>query len=141
MKFLSLFSLIVCFFTSCNSKNTTNQNPSHPIIGKWEYMKTTYKNTSVRGTISFYENGTMEIEAEARDDYPVGNIDGTYDYQIKGNEILSEYDSYGFDQFFLIEGDYLYFSTEPIQTTQFEWIGNRIKADWTWKLKKQFKKD
>jgi len=90
----------------------------NPLIGKWEYVDCTIKNTGVRGIISFKEDGTFKAEVKMREDHPTPSksvVKGSY--KVKGNEV--EYDDLKFDsdwyqphvfgKFFLIEGAFLSF--------------------------------
>lgn len=108
MKYLYLI-LLICIFTACTSTEQTEI--SSPLTGKWIYRDCSIKNTSVRGTITFRTDGTFELDADARDDYPVGSIRGIYSYKVSGSMILTEYTrGYGISLYYYIDGDELFFS-------------------------------
>ncbi len=110
--------------------------PNNPLVGKWEYAGCTIKNTGMIGTLRFYTDGHMVLDARARDDYPVPEVSGSYTYKIEKNRLVSDYNSYGVCEFFLVEGDMLYFSWQEISKSQEEWKGGRLVANWQYRLKR-----
>ena len=60
----------------------------NPLIGNWDYVNCTIKNTSVKGTISFKEDGTFLAEVKMREDHPTppkSVVKGTY--SVTGNQV------------------------------------------------------
>ena len=58
----------------------------NPLVGKWDYVDCTIKNTSVKGTITFNEDGTFLAEVKMREDHPTppkSVIKGSY--SVTGN--------------------------------------------------------
>ncbi|TAL36746.1 MAG: hypothetical protein EPN93_07975 [Spirochaetes bacterium] len=127
--------LPICCSTTLQQEPARAENP---LAGTWRYEECTIKNTSVRGTISFSPGGNMQIDAVARDDCPVPKISGRYNYRVQGNVLKTDYDKgYGLSPFFLVKGDYLYFSRVEIKEPFEEWDGGRLNANWIFKLKRE----
>jgi hypothetical protein len=123
--------------TGCmNAQVADSVNGSDPILGEWKYQACTIKNSSMTGTLRFYADGRMVLHARARDDCPVPEVSGTYAYRIQGNRLISEYNSYGVCEFFLVESDMLYFSWREFSKAEEEWLGGRLVANWQYSLKR-----
>ena len=127
MKFFHL-ALIVCITGGCSS--AVSPERSNPLTGTWIYEDCRIKNTSVRGTITFRANGTFELDATARDDYPVGSIRGIYSYMVSGPMILTEYTKgYGMSLYYYINGDELFFTSVQPE-------GESETETWTYRLRR-----
>ena len=111
----------------------------NPLAGTWSYEECTIKNTSVKGSISFYKNRTFRAEVKMREDHPtppLSIITGTY--KIRGNEIEyrdlefdhGQYRPRPFGKYFTIINNNLYFSQIKIQKPE----KDRTKARWSYKL-------
>ena len=124
---------LISFSISVIAEELNNESP---LAGVWTYSGCTIKNTSVRGTADFRKDGILVLKITARDDYPVkNNLSGTYRYTVKGNRIETDYKGgYGINEYFFIEGDYLYFSGTVID----EIIDQPEKYffNWSYRLKR-----
>lgn len=96
----------------------------NPLIGTWTYVDCTIKNTSVKGKVSFYKNGTFCAEVKMREDHPtppLSIIKGSY--SVTGNMVKysnmefdhPHYHPNPFGKYFVIKDNYLYFSQIKIQ--------------------------
>ena len=130
-KLCVIFLLFGCAGTGGNYRRIDT-----PLTGIWTFYGCNIKNTSVTGTIEFKPNGTFILNIRARDDYPVrDNLRGTYRYSVKGNRIKTDYKGgYGMDEYFRIEGEYLYLSGSPIGGVVKG--GDRRTSNWSHRLKK-----
>lgn len=140
---LKLFIFLFILVSAAHASDKKETEPS--IIGKWEYIGCTIKNTSVQGTIEFKKNGTFIIDAEALDDYPVPPIRGTYHYSVEDRRIKTDYQKgYGLEPYFLIVENYygiqnhtaIFFSNTIIHEIEEDNSGSFIRANWHYKLKK-----
>jgi len=137
IKILIVLTLInLAFFVE--SKDKKDKKVVNKLIGTWKYQGCTFKNTSVTGTITFKPNGKFDLKIHVRDDYPVkNNFSGTYNYQIKGKELITDYKSdYGFCKYFIVAGGYLYFTQEEVNVIEDRYENDRQIANWRFKLKK-----
>ena len=109
--------LFICFLLGCAGADRNRSADVNTLVGIWTYEECTIKNTSVRGTAEFKNNGTLVLNIRARDDYPVrDNLRGTYRYSVKGNRIETDYKGgYGMDEYFYLSGNFLYLSRSGIE--------------------------
>lgn len=128
-----LLSLLVA---GCSSRAVVPAG--HPLLGKWEYGQCLIKNTAVRGTVTFRADGTFLLDAVARDDYPVSPIRGTYRYSLQGNRLVTDYPhGYGLGQYWLVQGDGLYFAAMPITNAVSQWTAGQEVGNWQYRLQRK----
>ncbi len=129
--------LILIMLTGCAGTLNHDVKNLSPLTGIWTYNNCSIKNTSVNGTAEFRDNGELVLKIKARDDYPVkNNFSGKYKYFTEGNRIKTDYPGgYGIDEYFLIEGEYLYFSGTAIDRLIEE--PEKYRYNWTYKLKRK----
>lgn len=109
------------------------------LTGTWVYTDCRIKNTSVKGTLSFYKNGKFCIEVKMREDHPtppLSIIKGSY--RVTGNQV--KYSNIEFDHayyhphpigpYFYIKNNYLYFS--HVRFVQLE--KTILQKQWIYKL-------
>ncbi len=111
----------------------------NPLVGKWDYVWCTIKNTSVKGMITFNDDGTFAAEVKMWEDHPTppkSVIKGTY--SVKGNQVTYEnlefdnewYHPRPFGTYFLLEGEHLYFAFIKLEKAEKDYT----KARWRYKL-------
>lgn len=135
-KLLASVCFLFLFGLACSSSFKGAREPYAPdtIYGTWEYRSCSYKNTRVKGTVTFRGDGVMVLNASARDDYPVRPIRGTYRFTIEGNRIVTDYDKgYGMEEYYLIKGNELYLSPNPITGAESQ-DDPRLGANWRFRL-------
>ncbi len=128
--------LIICFLLGCAGTGRNLEHRDNLLTGIWTYDQCTTKNTSVRGTVEFKNNGTFILDIRARDDYPVrDNLRGTYRYSVTGNRIETDYrGGYGIKAYFHITGDFLYLAGSGIDKVIDD--PHRNNFNWQYRLKR-----
>ena len=137
-RIIVLITTFVSFLIQLMSCSTFPSEPYVPgtIYAKWEYKACSFKNTSVKGYLDFRRDGTFVIKLKVREDFPGKTISGTYPFSLEGNRIVTSYDKgSGMAEYFLIEGDSLYLSREPI-TKAIVPEDPRLGANWSYRLER-----
>ncbi len=131
--------LIIIFFLF--SANTVNLK-DNSIIGKWQYIDCTIKNTSVEGTIQFFKDSTFVFKGEVHQDFPTKPFRCKYKFKIVENTIICLTNDFPpmenppISKYYLIQGDTLYFSGIPMKKVVNDWKGNYRNTNWNYCLKK-----
>lgn len=91
----------------------------------------------MEGTVTFYSDGSFELNAIGHDDCPVPSLSGKFHYQTKEGKFFTDYrKGYGFSTYYLVEKGYLYFSERKIFSARESFDEGYLKANWQYKLVK-----
>jgi len=133
-----LLLIMVCFLFSSNS----NKLQENPLVGKWQYLDCTIKNTSVRGTIEFFKDSTFLFDGDVSEDYPTKPFKCKHKYIVSENKLscLTEtfpaFEKPPISEYFFIKDKELYFSDLPMTEVIDDWSGSYRKTNWTYRLKR-----
>lgn len=138
----NVIGIVVCLILILGGGCLTAAEGESPssLLGKWEYVDCAIKNTTVKGTIAFSSNGAFTFAGQIHEDYPTLPFQGTYKYSVNENEL--SYIRVHKDKtppvltYFLIEGDFLYFSEQPMESVQEDRAEGYRSTNWDYKLKR-----
>jgi hypothetical protein len=135
-KYLLLILLFLLF------SGYTDKEKNNPLIGKWQYHDCTIKNTSVSGTIVFFEDSTFFFNGLVSEDFPTEPFECKYKYVVSGNKLsclTTEFPAFErppIAEYFFIKGDDLYLSGQPMKKVIDDWSGSYRETNWTYHLKR-----
>jgi hypothetical protein len=137
--FVAAFIGFCVFYSGGNFVMAEERNP---LLGKWEYVSCTIKNTSVSGVIEFKSDHHGSFNGKVRQDFPTSPQQTTFEYVLKGSTIenadkLKEgLNGIPILKYFLVKGNQLYFSWDPIKKAEESWDNGYLSANWQYKLKR-----
>jgi hypothetical protein len=134
------YLLLIMGFFLFSSYTVKEKNNS--LIGKWQYLDCTIKNTGVNGTIQFFKDSTFRFKGEVHQDFPTKPFTCKHKYSVNGNKIscLTEefppFQNPPIADYFFILNDRLYFSSQPMTEVVDDWSGNYRKTNWIYCLER-----
>jgi hypothetical protein len=136
---LSMSLLISMTIPGCMPMKESRINAG-ALDGIWEYVDCAIKNTSVKGLLVF-EGNRFIFDGRVRQDYPTRPFRREYEFRLEGAGQIgyasaAEKESPPVLSYFLIDGDYLYFSEYAMASVLDDRSGPYRQTNWQYKLKR-----